>query len=211
MHYKTAISILEGQSLDDAKSLVLLYDDLGSVMRKSSKYEEALAYLTRAQTIIETHHVDAPELTANIYNDMGVIYINLHLYDKAMENYRKGLEIRENAAFPDKKQIAYSYHNIGTVYQRQGKFAQAIRQHKKALEIRREALDYYGKCLAIRQTVLGEEHAYTADILFAIGETYFALRDADGAREFLSRALSIQKLRNHVRACEKTAALLKQL
>ena len=287
LHYKTAISILEGQSLDDAKSLALLYDDLGSVMRKSSKYEEALAYLTRAQTIIETHHVDAPELTANIYNDMGVIYINLHLYDEAMENYRKGLEIRENAAFPDKKQIAYSYHNIGTVYQRQGKFAQAIRQHKKALEIRREvypsnepilassltmigndyteaahqdqnydfqdakpyfeeglairkttlgenhpdtawsyysigrwyfyqgkyreALDYYGKCLAIRQTVLGEGHAYTADILFAIGETYFALRDADGAREFLSRALSIQKLRNHVRACEKTAALLKQL
>ena len=55
-HYQSAITIIEKSNKDFPKKLATLYDKLGVVMRKASKYEQALDYFTKAQNIIDINH-----------------------------------------------------------------------------------------------------------------------------------------------------------
>ena len=131
-------------------------------MRKASRYEEALDYLTKANNIIDFYHIEDAALSAHIYNDKGVIFVNLENYEKALENYQKALELRKSLLIPNEKDIAYSYHNIGTVYQRQEKYDKAIEWHEKALEIRKKLFKENDPIIAASLTMLGNDYTKAA-------------------------------------------------
>ena len=285
-NYKKAISLCK----ENPRKLASLYEKLANVMRKSSNYNEALDFFSKAQHIIDVHRINDPLLESDIYNDMGVTYINLDILDKALENYQKGRQLRESIKNSDEKlkeKIAYSYHNIGTVYQRKKDFSNAIKWHKGALEMRKEiyhknepiiassltmigndyteaahndpnyhysdaeqyffeglkirktilgnihpdtawshqsigkwyfyqgeyekAFDHYSMCLEIRKIFLQPNHAYIAEILYALGEVNYKLNHIDQANDCLNQALKIQNKLKKFLAAEKTQNLLDKI
>lgn len=56
-HYQSAITTIENSGQDFSERLATIYDKLGGVMRKASKYEQALDYFTKAQNIIDINHI----------------------------------------------------------------------------------------------------------------------------------------------------------
>lgn len=187
--YETAQSIIE-TSNDQNRFAVLaeIYDEIGMVLRKDSKYKQALDYLTKAQNIIDVENISDPRLKASVYNHKGVVYLNLNIYDRAKENYQAGLEIREtikDKTQEDKENLAYSYHNIGTVYQRTQKYSDALHWHQKALELRQEIFPENHPIVAASLTMIGNDYVAAAK-----NDNHF---NASNALDYFTKGIQIRE------------------
>ena len=100
-------------------------------------------------------------------------------YVKALKYVQEGLKIRENSLGPDHPATAWSYESLGKIYYQQEAYAQA-----------KEA---FLRCLSIRRNSLGKRHAYTAQVMIWLGKTESKLGNLSEAREYLTKACTIQE------------------
>lgn len=98
----------------DSKAIAQTYYHLGVLMRRSSKYEEALNYYAKG---IEFSHegVRPPTRTlANLYSSLGLVYGKINQDERALVALNRGLEIRK--AIGDSLGIGTSNLSIGNFY-----------------------------------------------------------------------------------------------
>lgn len=140
-------------------------------------------------------------------------------YQLAKNHYEKALGFWEQGSAP-MRQLAFSNHNIGTVLHRLGEYDEAVTYHTKGLQIRQDnfleetdiassfvwlgkdhialgqyadAKKYIDQSLAIRKTILGENHPDYAWSLDTLSGWYEKTGNLRAAIETMERVIAIRK------------------
>ncbi len=185
----------------------------GRVEIRSGKAEDALDYLTRAQTLAVQRGND--EARASILRALGVNYRVLNKPADALRHYLESLEIERRLGRT--LGIADSLHTIAQIQDEAGDSDQALKNYLEALELRRplgdrqgigdvlndlgnfyaargrysEALAQFKEALQMQREVRNQ--AFEAVALNNIGTMYLSLGSYDEATTYLQQAVTIRE------------------
>ena len=185
------------------------YFTIGMLHHKTSSFDSALVYMSKALKTSETN-----EQTAMILDNIGTVYKDLSRYDSAIVYHNQSLKLQQTLG--NRKAVATCYKNIGNVYMQMGKYDDALSQYELAkmeyqscndeksisalcnnisnayvgMHKYSEALSYLTNAVNIQESI-GDKagEAYT---LNSIGNFYFRLKVYDKAQEYYKRALDLR-------------------
>ena len=185
MYYKKASA--EFQKLGNIQSYIDSYNEIGIILTRQDKYEEAKSYLDKA---LSTGHssLDSIHLTiATTYISLGVIYNAEENYEEALNAHFKALSIRLLKLGEYHADIATSYGNIGNVYRNYKDFDKSIEAHLKAMRI--------------REKVFGAESAEITESYAGLGNAYREKKEYETSLDYFEKALNnkiIQRGEGHI-------------
>ena len=176
-------------------------NNIGSVYKEKSEYDNALEYYTKSLSILinvlgENHHY-----VASCRNNIAVMYSNKEDYDKAFhqtQHYgresscptttsvlctRRKVIMSKLSPFNSTHKVsitdvAISYKNMSSVYRQKGYYDKAV--------------ECCTKSLSIQLTTSSENHPYVAFSYDRIGSVWEKRGDYKKALEYYSKSLSIQ-------------------
>ena len=105
--------------------------ELGSVLDKEGKYDEALAVYEEAIKLVMKSLGEGHPNVATSYNNIASVYDSQGKYDEALGMYEKSLDIQRRVLGGEHPDVADSYYNISITYSKQG-------NHNLANEYRRK-------------------------------------------------------------------------
>jgi signal transduction histidine kinase len=151
-HFEKARTCFEKSSYDSG--LIRCYTYEGQAYDVLSKYQLAIASLSKALYLATNQKSADNQTLANINSSLGVTYFNKGSYEIAIEHYFKALQFAE---LTDNKRILGGIlNNLGAVQVRIGNYDQALDNFLKLLAIAKElnntpatalALSNAGECL----------------------------------------------------------------
>jgi tetratricopeptide (TPR) repeat protein len=162
------------------------YNQIGIILTRQDKYEEAKTYLDKALSI-GLASLDSNHLTiATTYISLGVICNAEEKYDQALGYHYKALAIRLvklDELHPD---VATSYGNLGNVYRNNKEFDKSIEAHLVAM--------------SIREKVFGLTSSEIVESYVGLGNAYKQKKEYKTALEYFEKALKnkiIQRGKDH--------------
>jgi signal transduction histidine kinase len=102
----------------------------GSVLRRQSKYEDALKALLLASGKADEMKNDT--LIYSTLTQLGILSVTMKNLDRAKEYHTQAIDIAKR--LKNNRKIAKSYGNIGIIYREQEKYKEGIEYNEKALE-----------------------------------------------------------------------------
>jgi tetratricopeptide (TPR) repeat protein len=164
-----------GSDLDRANLLF----NLGRVLWKQGRYEEAAAHQHQARIIRErllgpVH----PDVAASL-NGLGEVSRLRGHFEEAAHYYRQAIEVYEQTLGQDYPRLAYPLNNLGLVYAQQGR-------HE-------EAAAYFQRARTVWEHALGPEHVEVAYPLLGLATSWLALGRAADALPLAERVLSLRE------------------
>jgi tetratricopeptide (TPR) repeat protein/TolB-like protein len=171
------------------------YNVLGIFLNNHSRYGEA-ADAWRKVTELAPDNVWG-------YMNVGVTYFNTGQFEMAQQYFQLGLQVA-----PEDPDL---YSNLGTVSFFLGRFKEDVEYTQKAIALRPQKYDYWGNLADAYRMIPGDaEKASTAykqaialaekqldinpndsDVLSSLAQYHSRLGDANGARQYLGRALQL--------------------
>jgi tetratricopeptide (TPR) repeat protein len=144
--------------------------NLGNILEKQQKYEEALLLFKELKIHYEIIDVDSISLIG-VYNYLTKINNEIGRYNSALHYAKKVLEISEKIYGPGSKQVIESYNNLGQVHLSIGNYNEAMMYNKLALEsievnLGKESLWYatsLANFAAVYEIIGEEDKAYKLD------------------------------------------------
>lgn len=106
--------------VEDAPNYAVARYDLGLVLSKQKKYDDAVREFRNALEI-------KPDM-AHAYNNLGAVFMETGRYDDAVREFRNALRIK-----PDNSNIHY---NLGIIYNSKGLVEDSIREFKEASRLK---------------------------------------------------------------------------
>jgi len=182
MHLDSAIfyynqAATEFQNLGNTERFIDSYNQIGVVLTRQDKYEEAKTYLNKA--LSEGHILpDSNSLSiATTYISLGVVFNAEGKYEQSLTCHNKCLSIRLLKLGENDAQVATSYGNLGNMYRNNKEFDKSIEAHLKAMEIRNKL---FGETsIEIIESYVGLGNAYREKGEYPMSVEYFekALRN----------------------------------
>lgn len=127
---KEAVQIAE--KTGDARTLLNCYMDMGGILQRLNRFDEALENFKKALPHIEK--AKAPEQAGICYGNIAQVYQRQGVYEKSLEFYQKSLaEFEKQTPQPDFQ--AMTLQQIGNLQMRMEKPAEAIRYFERAIAI----------------------------------------------------------------------------
>lgn len=158
LFYKKAL--VEFEVSENIEQQVNALNQVGIVLTRQDKYEEAKTFLHKALNLAETQ-LDSNNLyTAVTFLALGVVYNAEEDYNTSLKYHFKSLTIRSRVLGENNSDVATNYGNIGNVYLNNKEFDKSIEAHLKAMRIR-EFL-YGNKGNEVIQSYTGLGNAYKA-------------------------------------------------
>ncbi len=117
-------------SYEGNKLFIYSYTGKGSVLRRQSKYEEALKALLMASSKADEMKNDT--LLYSTLTQLGILSVTMKNLDRAKEYHTQAIEIAKR--LKNNRKISKSYGNIGIIYREQEKYKEGIEYNEKALE-----------------------------------------------------------------------------
>lgn len=127
-----SIARKEFESLNDEKSLGLVYLNQGTIYGNQGKFPDALDSFFKALTLFEKFTDEESKIyQANAYQNIGNIFNFMDEDEAALKNYEKAISLFKK--FPDQR-INYAMNVAlkGTVYEKQKQFQRAIFSYRFA-------------------------------------------------------------------------------
>jgi tetratricopeptide (TPR) repeat protein len=174
-HFSVGLAITletEGETANAGKML----SNIGSVLLRQNKLDEAMAKHVSAMRIFEKAKVDTA--VAACHHSIGDVLKKQDKLDAALEHARKSLTIYRSKLSHEHADCADSHVLIGDVLRRSGKFA--------------EALDEFENALRIRKNVFGEMTLKVADVYEKIALCNGGLQNWREAVTFFEATLHIR-------------------
>jgi tetratricopeptide (TPR) repeat protein len=114
----------------DETLLILIYNQLGQVLRIMGQYDESLIYLDKALELMK-------KLNATNSITYATILINVASVYKAKGDLKESLFYLKEALniHKDGRQSIVIYNNIGTIYQELGELSEAVKYFHKSIEL----------------------------------------------------------------------------
>lgn len=122
-------------SSKNAEGVVNSYTQIGVILTRQDKYENAMSWLNKALgagTSLDSNNL----FIATTYISMGVVYNAEENYTQSLMYHYKALNIRIQKLGEYDKDVATSYGNIGNVYLNSKNYDKSIEAHLKAMQIR---------------------------------------------------------------------------
>lgn len=143
MHLDSAIfyynkAATEFQKLGNTERFIDSYNQVGVVLTRQDKYEEAMSYLNTALSAGQTLPDSNSLSIATTFISLGVVYNAEGDYEQSLKCHYKCLAIRLLKLGENDAQVATSYGNIGNVYRNAKELDKSIEAHLKAMEIRKQ-------------------------------------------------------------------------
>lgn len=154
------------QAIEFDSTFAEAYFVLGLTDHKLKKYAEAIANISKADTL-ETITEKPGYDEADIKFNLGLVYLDLEDYDNALENLKAAVKFREN--------YTKAYHNIGFIYDK--------------LDQREEAYNYLNKAISTADSA-----ASTLDTTYvALGVLYKKDANIDSAKAQFEKAIEFNE------------------
>lgn len=134
--YEKSLAIRKRQYGDRHPSVATALNNLGLLLKKQRKYEEALPkYKQALQIRQEIYGVNHPDVAASL-NNLALLYDAKQQRSEALKLHEEALTIRAKVLGEDHKLVAESYNNIGLLLKKMGQIPRAKEMFEKALAIR---------------------------------------------------------------------------
>jgi tetratricopeptide (TPR) repeat protein len=158
-------SMKKAESLaKDEVFLVLIYNQLGQVLRIMGQYDESLDYLDKALELIKKLNATNTTTYATILANIASTLKAKGYLREAVLYLKEALDIHK-----DGKQSSVIYNNIGTIYQELGELSEAIKYFHKSKEL----CERYGDI----------HHLISAKL--NIGNAYREMKDYENAEKYI--------------------------
>ncbi|HZV69135.1 MAG TPA: tetratricopeptide repeat protein [Saprospiraceae bacterium] len=189
------------------EQLIDAYNQIGRMLTRQDKYEEARMYLGMAEIQGNTLRDTNDLLRAATFISLGVVYSSMGDFGGAIEYHHRSLAIRLLKSGKFDADVATSYGNIGNVYLMQKEYDKSIEAHLTALEIRKKvfgeksveinqslnnlgkaykekkeyntAIEYYQQLAQNKIEQLGPAHKDLVKIYNTLSELYFMQGNTD--------------------------------
>ena len=155
------------------------YNRLGSIESIAGKYQEAIIFYKKAQTIYEQNPTENATNLISTFNNIATAYGDYGDYSKAMSFYVKALGILKNLHDKNHPLLTILYTNMGIMSKNVG-------DHVKALS-------FYKKVLNIEQLSLCDDHPSIATTYRRIGSAYLAMGNYELALSHCQKAVDIHE------------------
>ena len=219
LYYKKAAE--EFKNLGETEKLINAYNQIGVVLTRQDRYEEARMYLGMAEvqgkSLPDSNHL----LRAKTFITLGVVYSSMGDYKGSLAYHHRALAIRLLKLGEFHADVATSYGNIGNVYINKKDYEAAIEAHLKAKEIREKlfgensveiaqsyynlgiayretkeyetSLDYFQKALRNKTAQLGPGHKDLAKYYTAISGVYNLMGNVEQSELYKGKAEEVLK------------------
>jgi len=207
---------------DDPSSIEnhLIYNNIGTQLAKSEKYEEALKFFHTS--ILYLREGENNDIVMMAYNNIGNVYNKIHDEEKAIEYY--SLALKES----EEKKIAlpsFTYYNLGNLYLNRGDVTKSKKFLKNFLNSVNEkvekgcnnrenktmkanglnnlgnimcdegqlndAIDYYREALGLKTEIFGDNSMDLYGTLCNLGSACYKLGHFDSASEYYKSAFDL--------------------
>lgn len=183
--YDAALSLFE-QSIELLErnhrrhpDLVLAFNNLGGVLTRLNRLEEAEKAYRRALSIERRVQSTEPRQLGILHGNLAGVYRSLGRYQDAAAHFDKALSYQARAFTNDHPEVGITYNNYADLDALLGRYAEAIELGRKALEI--------------FERHLGVEHPNVAVVLGNLAGFYLRQGQHSEAVRLLQRALLIQE------------------
>jgi len=115
---KSLISILKSSDSLTKSRLIAVYNNLGVISLTLGKYDKALEYNFKAESLVSNKNQNSQSL-ADIYTNRGYIFIIKKTFDVAIDYLEKSIRIYQNLGTSDDNvlnSLSYAYINISIAY-----------------------------------------------------------------------------------------------
>ncbi|MFN2516769.1 MAG: CHAT domain-containing protein [Pyrinomonadaceae bacterium] len=201
------------RELGDKNEIARALNDLANVFQLLGRYPKTLAY--RQEALGLWRQTGNKLGIADGLNDIGWVYDELGDYTKALDYFRQSVTISRE--IDTKWGVADGIEGIGLIYLKQGKYGQSLEQFREALDLfgklnnrdeeartlehlgqalshlrrNEEAKAAFERALAIRKSILGEEHPGVASCLNNLAALYQDEGNFDQAETLYRHAVAI--------------------
>lgn len=172
--------------LDDTLNQIILLKNVSLANRGLSQFDEANAYLQRAQSFAIA--MDRPDQLADIYNLMGSLRLRSGKLTEALEYYEQSLILREDLELLSS--VASTIENIARVQRDLGEFDNAANNLLRVIQIRQGLNDL--KSLASAYNEMGNLNSQRGDFADALMNylTSLKIRQQANLTEDIARSLT---------------------
>ncbi|MGB4970988.1 MAG: tetratricopeptide repeat protein [Saprospiraceae bacterium] len=166
---------VEFQALGNIEKFISAYNQIGIILTRQDKYEQAKTYLEKGLSTglssLDTNNL----VIAMTYISLGVIYNAEENYDLSLICHYKALAIRLLKLGAYDAEVATSYGNIGNVHRNNKEFDKSIEAHLKAMKI--------------REKIFGLTSAEIIESYVGLGNTYREKTDYSTSLVYFESAL----------------------
>lgn len=149
--------------------------NMGLMLHRLGRQEEAEEHLLRALKVITETQSDEHPLFANALNNLGIVLEHQGRLDEATTRYQAALDLGERLFGHEHPSIVSTLNNLGNIATAQGRPDEAIALIRRGL--------------AIREQAFGADHPRTAFSVRALGTLLGIRRQNEEALRMLRRAL----------------------
>lgn len=135
--YKTRLKYLDAKDPLIADSV----SGLADVYMRTKRYDEAIAKLKEALSIVEAKFGKASLQKATAVNNLAVVEQMAGHMSAADALFQEALFIRRNTLDKNSPAIAESLQSLGELYSQTGKYDQAIKYFKEAMVIQKQSME----------------------------------------------------------------------
>ncbi len=174
VYYKKAG--IESGNFGEHELFVHAYTQVGVILTRQDKYDEARIYLDSALSV-GLHQLDSNNLLiATTYISLGVVCAAEENYEQSLIYHNRSLAIRLRVLGENSSEVATSYGNIGNVYLRSKEFDKSIDAHRRAMKI--------------RSVVFGDSSVQIIDSYVGLGNAFREQKEYDSSLVYFQKALS---------------------
>jgi serine/threonine-protein kinase len=142
------------------------------------RFDEALRYANRAETIARAHP-DQPALLGNALHAKASAQWGLHAYKDAESALQEAIALHRADGARSRMPVGADRQTLALIYSETGRYADALALNEQVLTDARE--------------VMGERHPYVAQVMQATGGGLYHLGNYAEAERRLQQALAIQR------------------
>ncbi len=128
-YYKQALNYSK-----EIKEIVLIYNNIGSVLQDTAAFVEAETYFKKALCLLEalpSYDKAIVQLMIVILTNLGACYRRTQNYECAFQVYERALSLENN----DINSLIAVYHNMATTYVAIGEYDHALSFYRRVLEM----------------------------------------------------------------------------
>ena len=160
---RRAVAVWESAEAKDQRVLADVRSDLGAVLNRAGRPNDAKAEYEAALALHQAQPDDPPLNVARAYNSLGVTAARANDFDAAQIWMAKSLEILQAALEPGHASLSTLEMNLSFIYRRTGKLALAVETAQQAVDTTRIAV--------------GNDNPLLADALHNLGSAAMFLGD----------------------------------
>mgnify|MGYP003562395882 FL=1 len=221
-YFRKTSNLLENFADADSEfksQLASAYLSLGLAYEALHDWEPTERFFERCKNIREEVFQNPSIPLADIYNHLGRYHKTMGNFRHSEKFYLKSKKTRELLVHKTHLDLASDFESLGCLYMNQRKFNQAEKMLLKCLKIREQnseplltanaylnlgtlccklsdpekACEYYLKCEAIRQELLGPEHHLTARVWHSKALAYITMKRYEESLSLLKTCLKVCK------------------